>query len=248
MPEKEQRLRDFILGRPEEELKHSIRGNPGRILELIDEFSAKDFLMNIGKPKGDFVLQEIAGSRFMAEIGGYMGYSAIKFGSSLPDDGKYYSFEANPEFAAIAKSLVDLAGLSAKVEIIVGEAKQTLVEFSQRPNRPSKFDAVFIDHSNKIYLSDLRTLESLSLVDTGTVVLADNMNHERFSGAEDYDQYLQLGSEKKKQFIDQHPNPNGQAYPGNWRIEWRNKHIDFQLNDINEVDTVMVSRIDRYTN
>lgn len=247
MPEKEQKLREFVLSRSQDELK-SIRGNPEMVLSLIDEFSAKDFLMNIGKPKGDFVLQRISGSRIMAEVGGYMGYSAIKFASYLPADGKYYSFEANPEFAEIAKSMVDLAGLSDKVEIIVGEAKHTLVEFSKRADKPSKFDAVFIDHVNKAYLSDLRTLESLSLVDIGTVVLADNMNHKRFSGAEDYDEYLQLTAEKKRQFIDQHPNPNGQAYTGNWRIEWRTEHVDFQLKDINEVDTVMVSYVDKYIN
>ncbi|KAA8912693.1 hypothetical protein TRICI_003411 [Trichomonascus ciferrii] len=245
MPEKEQKLRDFVFGRTEEELE-SIRGNPEKVLALIDEFSAKDFLMNIGKPKGDFVLQRIAGSQVMAELGGYMGYSAIKFASSLPSDGKYYSFEANPEFAEIAKSMVELAGISQKVEIIVGPAKQTLVEFSQRAGKPSKFDAVFIDHVNEMYLSDLRTLESLNLVSIGSVVLADNMNHKRFSHAEDYDQYLQLTTEEKKHFIDKHPNSNGQAYPGNWHIVWRNEHVDFQLDDINEIDTVMVSYADKY--
>lgn len=246
MPAREQRLREFILDRPEE--LNFIRGNPEKVLDLMDEFSAKDFLMNIGKPKGDFVLKRIAGSRVMAEVGGYVGYSAIKFSSSLPADGKYYSFEANPEFAEIARSLVDLAELSDKVEIIVGEAGHTLVEFSKRSDRPSKFDAVFIDHVNELYLSDLRTIESLSLLGTGTVILADNMNHKRFSGAEDYDQYLRLTPDEKKKFIDEHPNSNGQEYPGNCDISWRNEHVHFQLDDINEIDTVMVSYIDKYIN
>ncbi|GLA53755.1 hypothetical protein AnigIFM63604_011057 [Aspergillus niger] len=64
----------------------------------------------------------------MAEIGGYIGYSAILFGHEVRKAGgtRYISFELNDEYASIAKSLVEFAGLGNFVEILRGPSSQSL--------------------------------------------------------------------------------------------------------------------------
>ena len=53
------------------------------------------------------------------EYGGYVGYSAVLIGSNLPPEGKLYSIEINPLFAAIATKIVEFAGLSDKVKAFI---------------------------------------------------------------------------------------------------------------------------------
>jgi catechol O-methyltransferase len=61
-------------------------------------------------------------------LGGYIGYSCILFGDAVRKAGgeRYYSLEMNPEFAAVIMSLVDLAGLSGIVKVIVGSSDALL--------------------------------------------------------------------------------------------------------------------------
>ncbi|KAA8912692.1 hypothetical protein TRICI_003410 [Trichomonascus ciferrii] len=241
MSSKEQRLREYIFSLPQSELKDK----PDKILEAIDKFSEKEHLMNIGQKKGNLVVSKMGDTKVMAELGGYMGYSAIKFAAALPSDGKYYSFEVNEEFANIARDLIKLAGLSDKIEIILGEAKDTLLEFSEAQNRPKKFDAVFIDHWKTQYTPDLRTLESLGLIGPGTVVMADNT---LVPGAPEYLEYIRMSPEDKKNFIRDHANPNGTQYPGRWDIQWQNESFQFDLTrgDHTVTDAVEVSRFVKY--
>lgn len=243
MATKEQRLHAYIFSLPQEEL----RGRPDKVLEAIDRFSEKERLMNVGRAKGDLVVSKMADSNVMAELGGYMGYSAIKFAAELPSDGKYFSFEVNEEFANIARDLIRLAGLSDKIEVVVGAAKDILPGFAEAQGRPKQFDAVFIDHWKTQYTPDLRTLESLGLVGPGTIVMADNT---LYPGAPDYLEYIRMTPEDKKNFISDHANPNGPQHPGRWDIQWQNESFEFELTDgVRTVtDAVEVSRFVKYIN
>ncbi|KAF9891025.1 hypothetical protein FE257_005282 [Aspergillus nanangensis] len=80
--------------------------------------------------KGQFVtdLTPPHKPQVMIELGGYMGYSATLFGEAVHRAGgkRYYSLDLNPEFAAIANMLVDLAGLRDFVRILVGRSDASL--------------------------------------------------------------------------------------------------------------------------
>jgi catechol O-methyltransferase len=82
--------------------------------------------MNVGEDKGGIVTDLIAEvkSRTMVELGGYVGYSCILFGDAVRKAGgkRYISLERSPEFAAVVASLVDLAGLSDIVKVVVGSS------------------------------------------------------------------------------------------------------------------------------
>lgn len=231
---KEQQLLDYILGLPDLE---AVRENPEKVLAAIDKFAEKEPLMTIGKFKGNLILDVIAEKEptLMIELGCYVGYSAILFGSALSkvntkikNSGctlsKYFSFEINEEFAEISRKLIDLAGLSECVEIIVGPAGQTLPDFEQRVGLTYKkytaVDLIFIDHWKDMYVPDLRVLESLGLVGPGTVLCADNIYN---PGAPEYVEYVQGTPQARKDHNSSVPNVSNKLYPGRWNILYESK-------------------------
>lgn len=154
-----------------------IRGSPSRILDVIDEYGRSQFLMNVGRYKGKIVTDLIAEVKpqVMVELGGYVGYSALLFGDAVRKAGgkRYYSLERNPEFAAVILSLVELAGLSDVVKVIVGNSADSLRRLSA--DGLKQIDLLFLDHWKPAYLSDLKLCEDLRLIRPGSVLAADNV-------------------------------------------------------------------------
>ena len=52
------------------------------------------------------------------ELGGYIGYSAIRIARNLPSGGKLYSIDPNETHVRIARAMIHHAGLSDKVEVL----------------------------------------------------------------------------------------------------------------------------------
>jgi len=231
---KEQDLLEYVLSRPDLE---DLRGNPQKVLDAIDKFAEKVPLMTVGKYKGELILKEIEKLEptLMIELGCYVGYLAILFGGALSrvnatisDTGctlsKYFSFEINEEFAAIAKQFIELAGLSDCVEIIVGKAGNTLPDFEERIMTTFKkytaVDLVFIDHWKDMYVPDLRVLESLGLVAPGTVICADNIY---YPGVPDYVEYVHGSPQSRNTHNSTVVNVSNRMYPGRWNILYDSK-------------------------
>ncbi|KAJ4393927.1 hypothetical protein N0V93_003144 [Gnomoniopsis smithogilvyi] len=172
----------------------SLRGNPAKILALMDEFSAQeDFLISIG-PNKQQILDDIITTKkptVLVELGGYIGYSAILFADAMSrtgvQDPVVWSLEASQEYADIANKFVDLAGLSHMVKIIVGPAEQSLRQLQADGVWSKGIDVLFLDHVEDLYEHDLKVCEKLDLLRPGTVVLADNALR---PGAPDYVKYV----------------------------------------------------------
>ena len=111
------------------------------------------------------------------ELGGYIGYSAIMFGSAMREAGgkKYYSIEKSPLFAAVATSLVDLAGLRDTVRVVVGSGAEGIQRLHDEGSLPAQVGMTFFDHHKPSYTADLKLCERLGLIGKGTVLVADNM-------------------------------------------------------------------------
>ncbi|KAL2022364.1 hypothetical protein VTK56DRAFT_5431 [Thermocarpiscus australiensis] len=171
-------LLEYMYSHPELE---QLRGNPKKVLQAIDAFAQSvTGLINIGEAKGAIVCDIIGQHKpaTMLELGGYIGYSAIMFGAALKQAGgaRYYSVEKSPLFAAVAASLVELAGLRDTVTIVVGTGAEGILRlYNEGAIGPQKVDMVFFDHHKPSYLADLKLCERLGLVDKGTVIVADNM-------------------------------------------------------------------------
>ena len=183
-----------------------IRGSPKRVLESIDEFArTQKYLMNVGEDKGIIVTDLIAEVKpeTMVELGGYVGYSCILFGDAVRKAGgkRYFSLERNPEFAAVIASLVDLAGLSDVMKVVVGSSEASIKRL-HASHTLKHIDMMFLDHYKPAYTTDLKLCEELKLVTLGSVLAADNVIT---PGNPPYLEYVRSTSDQKRSAI-QHAN------------------------------------------
>ncbi|KAJ5769192.1 hypothetical protein N7520_003751 [Penicillium odoratum] len=193
-------LLHYVFARSD--LKH-IRGHPEKVLAAIDDYHHKfSKLMNVGPIKGAFIADIIAERKpsVMIELGGYVGYSAILFGDAIRKNGgkQYLSIEKNPEMAAVANQLVDLAGLRDVVRIVVGASNEVLQDLF-REKEVDLVELIFMDHWQNLYLPDLWLLENLKvLVPEKSMVLADNVI---MPGAPEYLEWVHSTPEQKKVIV-----------------------------------------------
>ncbi len=128
--------------------------------------------INISPSQGRLLqlLAEIAGVGSILEIGTLGGYSAIWLARALPPEGRLISLEINERHAEVARENVERAGLSDKVEVRVGDAREGLAALVEGGEGP--FDLVFIDADKEGYPEYLEWAMRLSR--PGTLVLGDN--------------------------------------------------------------------------
>ena len=112
------------------------------------------------------LLAEISGARRILEVGALGGYSTIYLARALPEDGSLVSLELDEEYARIARDNIERAGLSEKVEVRVGDARELLSQMREA------FDLVFIDADKEGYPAYLE--HALRLSRSGSLILADN--------------------------------------------------------------------------
>lgn len=172
-----------------------IRNSPADICRVMDEFAAKEnFLINIGSDKADKVGQIIEDEKptVLVEFGGYVGYSAIFFADAMrraaesADGLRLWSLEFDPLIASIAMNLIDLAGLSDIVKVVVGPAADSL-ERLKKEGKVGDVDFVFLDHCEELYVQDLKICVVLGLLKSGSLVVADNVVR---PGAPAYREYV----------------------------------------------------------
>ncbi|KIX09643.1 uncharacterized protein Z518_00724 [Rhinocladiella mackenziei CBS 650.93] len=175
-----------------------LRGDPDRILRHIQRAAdAKGFLIALEPEKVEWLHRylEPRQPKVIVELGTYIGVSTIGFASLLrkchgdTHGCKIYSCEYSPDFARIARGLVELAGLQDLVEVLEGAAAdsvQKLVE--EHPN--FKADVLFLDHWKYYYLSDLQLCEDLKMLRKGSLVIADNTD---IPGVPEYVEYVRNG-------------------------------------------------------
>ena len=88
-----------------------------------------------------------AGARLVLEIGLAIGYSALHIARALPTYGKVVSLERDMHMAAMAKAYLARDPAGAKVEVLLGDARETL------PGLRESFDVIFIDADKSGYPS-----------------------------------------------------------------------------------------------
>ncbi|KAJ5682379.1 S-adenosyl-L-methionine-dependent methyltransferase [Penicillium macrosclerotiorum] len=190
---RETALLRYIYNHPTLEEK---RNSPSGIRQLMDEFAAQeDFLINIGKDKANKLEVIIAEQKptVAVELGGYVGYSALCFGEVMrqaagnaPTNLRLWSIEFDPLIASIAMNLIDLAGLSDIVKVVVGTAADSLQRLHAQKVLTT-VDFLFLDHVEDLYVPDFQICEELGLFKQGTLIVADNVLR---PGAPAYREYV----------------------------------------------------------
>jgi catechol O-methyltransferase len=190
------KLLHFVYGQPNLD---DIRGHPQKVLDLMDKFEEDYHMMTVGGPKGKIVkdLIDELKPKTMIELGCYVGYSAILFGEAVRRNGgeRYLSLELNPEWAAIANMLIELAGLRDFVRVIVGRSDVSLDKL-YRNGEVTKIELMFIDHYKPAYTTDLKLCEHHGMIVRGSVLAADNVIH---PGNPPYLEYVRSSVAQKRE-------------------------------------------------
>jgi catechol O-methyltransferase len=100
----------------------------------------------------------------------------------------------NPEFAAVIMSLVDLAGLSDVVKVVVGKSDASIARL-YHGGLLEHVDLMFLDHYKPAYATDLKLCEELGLITPGSVLAADNVI---YPGNPPYLEYVRKTVEEKR--------------------------------------------------
>lgn len=178
----------------EKVLNNARRGDADDVIRVIDDFAYQDsLLINVGDRKGailDEALERVQ-PRTILELGTYVGYSAIRMARKLQEEGRLYSVEFSEANAEIARKIIDHAGLSDRVQVVVGtlgDGGRTLSYLETVCGLSAgTLDFVFIDHAKEAYLSDLQLILERGWLHRGSIVVADNI---KFPGAPEYHAYM----------------------------------------------------------
>lgn len=107
--------------------------------------------------------------RRILELGTFTGYSAICLASGLVPDGRLDALEINDEMEDLIREAFSKAGVSEKVRLIIGDAKETMKSLGET------YDLVYIDANKREYPEYLDLVLNLPLVRPGSWIVADNV-------------------------------------------------------------------------
>ncbi len=153
---------------------------PEEALQSIEQVAPRQGLPIIGPKRGMFLDEVIDKHRpsSILEVGTLVGYSAIRMGRHLKDGQRITCVELREDMAQTARANIEKAGLSDRINVIVGDARKVL------PTLEGGFDMAFFDAVKEDYLFYLKSIETL--LHSGSVVVADNVK----SHAEEVAPYL----------------------------------------------------------
>lgn len=140
------------------------------------------------------------------------------------------SLERSPEFAAVILTLVDLAGLSDIVKVIVGPSAHSLKQLHDS-GTVKQIDLLFIDHHKPAYTVDLKLCEHLKLVAPGSVVAADNVIK---PGNPAYLAYIRSSVEEKRKVFnsDRENKDDALGFTDRYNLQYGKDGIDALTSDI----------------
>ena len=115
------------------------------------------------------MLAQLVGARRALEVGTFTGYGAISIARGLADGGRLTCLELDEDYAAIARRNLEDAGVSDRVDVVVGPALESLRAMPPEPT----FDYVFID-ADKIGYPDYYE-ELVPRLLPGGLLLIDNV-------------------------------------------------------------------------
>jgi len=184
---REERLARFVVENAQE-------GDLDDVIRAIDEYSySRSYMINVGDEKGAILDEAVRRARpsQLLELGTYCGYSALRMCRAMPDGARLTSIEFNAANAVIARRILEYAGVSDRVTVLVGtlgDGGLTIAALeAEHDFAAGSLDFVFIDHDKSVYVSDLELILEREWLHPGSVVVADNV---KFPGAPEYRSYL----------------------------------------------------------
>ncbi len=130
--------------------------------------------MQISPEQGQLMglLVELIGARRAIEVGTFTGYSAMSVAKALPADGQLIACDVSEEWTSVGRKYWEEAGVSAKIDLRLAPAADTLRSLLDE-GQGSSFDFAFIDADKVNYESYYELV--LELLRPGGLLLVDNV-------------------------------------------------------------------------
>lgn len=109
----------------------------------------------------------VSGARSVLELGTFTGVGTLAMAAALPTGGRVVTLERDPDNAAIARRNIAASALADRVELIEGDARETL------PLLEGPFDVVWIDAWKADYPWYLEVV--LPKLGPRGIIVADNL-------------------------------------------------------------------------
>lgn len=118
------------------------------------------------------MLVQLSNSKRGIEIGVFTGYSSICIAEGLPKDGKLTCLDISKEFTDLARKYWEKAGVSDRIELILGSGTDSLEGFLKVDENVGGFDFAYVDADKPNYLVYHELL--LKLLRPGGFIVYDN--------------------------------------------------------------------------
>ena len=153
---------DYIL----RYIRDTLPESEGQLKKMEDY--AKEHSVPISQPESIRFLEiiiKIANAKKILEVGSAIGYSAIRMANAA--SGEVTTIELSDEMADIAEANIELAGLSDRITLIRGDAREVL------PKLTGEFDLIFVDAAKGQYAEFFE--QSRRLLKKGGIMISDNV-------------------------------------------------------------------------
>jgi predicted O-methyltransferase YrrM len=134
-----------ILNEAVEQYLHGLRPEPSEVMREMEEHAERDSVPIVEWETGRLlaVLCRVL-DPVVLEVGTAIGYSTLHMAEQL-QRGRVVTLERDPERAARARSYLERGGVADRVELVEGDALETL------PSLEGPFDLLFVDASKGEY-------------------------------------------------------------------------------------------------
>jgi caffeoyl-CoA O-methyltransferase len=132
-----------------------------------DNTSAPQMMSALAEARLLEALIVVGGARHVLEIGTFTGVGALSMAAALPSGGTVTTLEVDPEIAAVARRHIDASPHGHRVELIVGDALDTIAGLD------GPFDLVYMDAWKADYPAYYDAVAP-KLAERG-VIVADNL-------------------------------------------------------------------------
>ena len=129
-------------------------------------------VMQISPEQGQFMslLVKLMHAERAIELGTFTGYSSLCVAQALPERGRLIACDVSEEWTTIARKYWKLAGVSAKIDLRLGPAADTIKRVA---SEKIEFDFAFIDADKENYITYFNLL--LPLIKKGGLIAIDNV-------------------------------------------------------------------------
>ena len=130
--------------------------------------------MQISSEQGQLMamLVKLVNARKIIEVGTFTGYSSTVMALAMPPEGQLIACDVSEEYTRMARKFWQKAGVEQKVQLILGNAKESLKQLLQADEQET-FDLAFIDADKTAYVEYYEFC--LQLLRPGGLILVDNV-------------------------------------------------------------------------